>query len=164
MAVITLVRDVLILVIQFFHQNLARMKIMPMFSPSSFSKLSTCHNDLQVIFFEVIKTFDCTVLEGHRNQVEQDKDFEEGKTKLKWPNGKHNATPSNAVDIAPCPLDFSDTQRFHYFAGFVMGTAQRLKDEGKVTHSLRWGGDWNRNWEVKDENFRDLCHYELMVY
>lgn len=137
---------------------------MPMFSQESFSKLSTCHIDLQVIFFEVIKTFDCTILEGHRNQVDQDKYFEEGKTKLKWPDGKHNSTPSNAVDVAPFPVDFNDKQRFYYFAGYVMGLAQKLKDEGKITHSLRFGGDWNRNTEVKDETFSDLCHYEIVVY
>ena len=46
---------------------------MPKFSQDSFSKLSTCHPDLQVLFYEVIKYYDCTILEGYRNQVDQDK-------------------------------------------------------------------------------------------
>ena len=136
---------------------------MPKFSLSSFSKLSTCHIDLQVLFYEVIKTFDCTVLEGYRDQASQEKAFMDRKTTLQWPNGKHNSNPSNAVDVTPCPVNWEDKDRFYYFAGFVMGTANRLKDEGKMTHSIRWGGDWNSNNNLKDQNFNDLVHFELVI-
>lgn len=135
---------------------------MPRFSDLSFSRLSTCDVELQTLFYEVIKTFDCVVLEGHRGQEAQDKAFEMGMTKLQWPHGKHNSSPSLAVDIAPSPLDWKDLHRFHYFAGYVMGIAQKLKEEGKMTRSVRWGGDWDRDTEVKDESFRDLSHYELI--
>lgn len=136
---------------------------MPMFSDESRSRLSTCHLDLQVIFFEVIKYIDCVVLEGYRNQQQQDADFERGVTQLKWPHGKHNHQPSYAVDVAPHPLDWKSINRFYWFAGFVMGVAERLKAEGKVTHSLRFGGDWNRNYDIKDNNFNDLVHFELII-
>src|ERR1700692_337198 len=75
-----------------------RSVTMPMFSQGSFSKLCTCHIDLQTLFYEVIKHFDCIVIEGNRGQSEQDAAFESGYTKLRYPNGKHNAIPSNAVD------------------------------------------------------------------
>lgn len=135
---------------------------MPKFSMSSFSKLSTCHLDLQTLFYEVIKTFDCTILEGYRDQAGQERAFLDRKTTIQWPNGKHNSNPSNAVDVAPYPVNWEDRERFYYFAGFVMGTAQRLKDEGKITHSIRWGGDWNSNNNLKDQNFNDLVHFELV--
>jgi len=135
---------------------------MPKFSQESFSKLSTCHEDLQVLFFEVIKSFDCMVLEGHRNQVEQDLAFEEKRSQLQWPNGKHNSQPSMAVDVAPYPINFANTKREYWFGGYVMGIAQRLKDEGKMSHSVKFGGDWNRDDNIDNETFRDLNHFELV--
>lgn len=135
---------------------------MPMFSPESFSKLSTCHLDLQAIFFEVVKTIDCTVLEGYRNEDDQNKYFESGKTKLKYPHGRHNGQPSMAVDVAPYPINWKDKQRFFYFAGFVMGVAERLHLEGKISHKLRWGGDWDKDFDFNDQRFNDYVHFELI--
>lgn len=135
---------------------------MPRFSDESFSKLSTCHIDLQTLFYEVVKNFDCTVLEGHRGQADQDKAYADGKSKLKWPNGNHNANPSNAVDVSPYPINWNDTKRFYYFAGYVLGVAHKLKDEGKITHSIRFGGDWDRDNDLSDQTFNDLVHFELV--
>lgn len=135
---------------------------MPRFSQSSFSKLSTCHPDLQVLFYEVIKYFDCTILQGYRNEADQNKAYQEGKTKLKWPDGKHNHNPSMAVDVAPYPVNWDNTKRMYWFAGYVMGIAQKLKDEGKMTHSVRFGGDWDRDFDVTDQEFNDLVHFELI--
>lgn len=135
---------------------------MPRFSKSSFTKLSTCHPDLQVLFYEVIKSFDCQIIEGFRPQEEQEQAFKDGHTQLHWPHGKHNAQPSMAVDVTPWPLDWKNIKRFYWFAGYVMGIAQRLKDEGKMTHAVRYGGDWNRDDDIDNEHFRDLVHFELM--
>ncbi len=135
---------------------------MPTFTESSLKQLSTCHQDLQVLFREVVMYFDCKVTEGFRNQADQDKAFAEGKSKLKWPNGNHNHNPSYAVDVYPCPVDMKDTQRFYYFAGFVMGIAQSLKEQSRMSHSIRWGGDWNNDTQVKDNKFNDLVHFELI--
>lgn len=134
---------------------------MPKFSQSSFSKLSTCHIDLQVLFYEVIKYFDCTIIEGYRNQVDQEAAFSKGNTQLHWPHGKHNAQPSMAVDVISYPIDWNNDKRCYWFAGYVMGIAQMLKDQGKMTHSVRFGGDWNRNKDIDDEHFKDLVHFEL---
>lgn len=137
---------------------------MPMFSEDSRSKLSTCHIDLQVIFFEVIKHIDCTVLEGYRTQADQDADFDKGVTKLKWPDGKHNHQPSFAVDVVPWPLDWQNLNRFYWFSGFVLGISERLKSEGKITNSIRWGGDWNMNYDITDDHgLKDLVHFELHI-
>ena len=128
---------------------------MPKFGKKSMSKLETCHEDLQQVFYQVIKHFDCSVLEGHRGEELQNKYFNEGKSKVKFPKGKHNANPSNAVDVVPWPIDWDDTDRMYYFAGFVKGIAAMLDIP------LRWGGDWNDNTEVKDTGFKDLPHFEL---
>lgn len=135
---------------------------MPIFGQESFTKLSTCHLDLQAVFYEVIKTFDCTVLEGYRNQEDQEKAYRDGNTTLQFPHGKHNHQPSMAVDVAPYPLDWKNSKRFYWFAGYVMGIAQRLKDEGKITHSIRYGGDWDTDKDIDDQNFKDLVHFELI--
>ncbi len=135
----------------------------PIFSKASFSKLTTCHSDLQVLFFEVIKYFDCTILEGYRNEQDQEAAFAKGNTKLHWPHGKHNANPSMAVDAAPYPLNFNDEKLFIWFGGFVMGIAQKLKEEGKMSHSVRWGGSWDGLGKLdKVGQLNDAGHFELI--
>jgi peptidoglycan LD-endopeptidase CwlK len=136
---------------------------MPRFSQRSFSRLATCHPDLQTIFYEVIKYVDCTILEGHRGQEAQDEAFKKGNSKLMWPNGKHNTLPSMACDVAPYPVpDWNDLSKFYWFAGFVMGVSELLYMTGKITHKVRFGGDWNRNYSISDEKgLRDLVHYEI---
>ena len=128
---------------------------MAKFGKTSRERLSTCHEDLQKVLNEVIKYVDCSVLEGHRSAERQDKLYEEGKTKVKYPNGRHNQNPSNAVDVVPYPVDWNDRERFHLFAGFVLGIARSMDI------NLRWGGDWNQNFEVDDNKFDDFPHFEL---
>lgn len=118
--------------------------------------------DLQVIFFEVIRGFDCTILEGYRNEHDQELAYQAGNTTLHYPNGKHNSQPSMAVDAAPYPLDWYDKKRFYYFGGYVMGIAQRLRDEGKITYGLRFGGDWDQDKDLNDQKLIDLVHFELI--
>lgn len=136
---------------------------MPTFGAESTKQLATCHIDLQVVMNEAIKYFDFTVLEGHRGQAAQEAAFAAGNSKLHYPNGKHNSLPSLAVDIAPYPTNWKDTERFVYFAGFIMGVSKMLLAQGKITHTVKWGGDWNSNTQVKDESFRDYGHFELVV-
>jgi len=119
--------------------------------------LHSCDDRLIKVFNEVIKTVDCSVLEGHRNKAKQDEYYDEGKSKLKFPSGRHNQFPSMAVDVCPYPIDWDDRERFHLFAGFVLGIAKSMG----IT--LRWGGDWNRNWEVDDNKFDDFPHFELVT-
>ena len=126
------------------------------FSQQSLIKLRSTHSDLQRLFLEVVKTFDCTVLCGHRNQTDQNKAFKEGKSKLQYPMSKHNMYPSAAVDVASYPLNWEDTARFYYFAGYVM----RVADE--MGFQIRWGGDWDKDKKMNDQSFNDLVHFELI--
>ena len=129
---------------------------MPYFGRRSKKQLSTCDKKLQDVFNEVIKHVDCSVLEGHRGEVRQNELYEEGKTKVYFPNGRHNANPSRAVDVVPYPIDWDDRERFHLFAGFVLGIAK------SIGITLRWGGDWDRDWTVMDNKFDAFPHFELI--
>ena len=130
---------------------------MPKFGKRSRERLNTCNKKLQKVFNEVIKYVDCSVLEGHRSKNRQNKLFEENKTKVKYPNGRHNSYPSNAVDVTPYPVDWKDLDRMNYFAGIVKGIAHMKGIP------IRWGGDWNDNTDLKDNNFDDLPHFELKL-
>lgn len=125
------------------------------FSPSSQAKLDTCHIDLQMLFTEVQKHYDCTIICGARSEAEQQAAFEAGNSKLEYPKSKHNSLPSMAVDVAPSPIDWQDTTRFYHFAGFVLGVAKGLGID------ITWGGDWAGDLNFKNDKFKDLPHFEL---
>lgn len=129
---------------------------MPKFSKQSKANLKECNFKLQELFNEVIKYFDCTIVTGHRSEEEQQKKVKQGLSQVEWPNSKHNKIPSQAVDVAPYPIDWEDRERFHYFAGFVKGVAL-MKGI-----NIRWGGDWDNDTEVDDNNFDDLLHFEII--
>jgi peptidoglycan L-alanyl-D-glutamate endopeptidase CwlK len=128
---------------------------MPRFGKKSKSRLRTCDDELQSLFNEVVKYFDCSVLVGYRGRNEQNTAYESGHSQVEWPNGKHNKNPSVAVDVAPYPIDWDDRERFIYFGGFVKGCAFRMGIP------LRWGGDWDNDTKLSDNKFDDLVHYEL---
>ena len=128
---------------------------MPRFGSRSINRLKTCDQKLQELFYEVVKHFDCSIIEGNRGEERQNKAYADGKSKVKYPNGKHNKFPSVAVDVAPYPIDWSDRDRFHYFGGFVLGVAKQMG------MNIRWGGDWNQDTETKANKFDDLVHFEI---
>ena len=130
---------------------------MPSFGKSSKKELDTCHEALQVLFNKVVKEFDCSVLKGYRGEKEQNEAFDRGNSTLKYPNGKHNQNPSIAVDVIPYPEDWEDRERMSFFAGFVKGVSLNMGLK------IRWGGDWNSDTQVKDNNFDDLVHFELVL-
>ena len=99
---------------------------MPSSPTKSLSRLGTCDPRLQRVFPEVVRYFDCTILEGHRNQERQDRMVEEGKSKVRWPNGKHNTVPSMAVDVTPYLSCGTTRERQTLFAGYVLATAKAV--------------------------------------
>ena len=135
---------------------------MPHFGGISSGRLKTCDARLQVLFSKVVERFDCTVLTGHRGEIEQDLAFEIGTSKLCWPQSKHNQTPSRAIDISPYPIpenwgkgNRDEYEKFKYFAFYVLGMAAALNIP------LRWGGDWDSDFDTQDQDFNDLLHFEL---
>ena len=128
---------------------------MPKFGKKSRKELSTCDKRIQEVANEVIKHVDCTVLEGHRNEADQNAYFEQGNSKVKYPDGRHNSLPSRSVDILPYPIDWKDYERMTLFAGFFLGIANQMGIK------LVWGNDWDGDFQTKDTNFKDYPHFEL---
>lgn len=139
---------------------------MPKFSATSKARLATCHPDLQRLFNKVIETYDCSILDGRRGKEEQNKAFDEGRSKVQYPNSNHNQTPSLAVDVAPYPVIWPDEEkrpkeyvkdmaRFYHFMGYVKAKADEMGIK------IRCGGDWDGDFNFKDQNFDDLPHFEL---
>lgn len=126
---------------------------MPHFSEKSLTRLATCDERLQRICMELIRQFDVTILQGYRDQQEQDKACKEGKSTKHWPNSKHNHHPSIAVDFAPYPIDWDDRERFFYMAGLVMCIANFMGI------GIRWGGDFDM-----DTDFIELPHFEIIAH
>ena len=135
---------------------------MPSLGTVSLSRLTTCHPDLQILFAVVVEKFDCAIICGHRDEADQTAAYESGNSQVEYPNSKHNSYPSMAVDVAPYPVDWDDIHRFYYFAGQVMAVAGALYQQGEIEHEIRWGGDWDKDTEVKDNKFNDLVHFELI--
>jgi peptidoglycan L-alanyl-D-glutamate endopeptidase CwlK len=134
---------------------------MAKFGTRSKENLNEAHIDLQKVFNEVIKYFDCSVLCGHRTKAEQDKAYPKY-TKVKYPDSKHNKQPSMAVDVVPYPIEWDNTKRMIHFAGMVKGIAFQMHKRNEITHLIRWGGDWDSDTKLKDNKFQDYPHYEII--
>lgn len=137
------------------------------FSQKSLEQLSTLHQTLQGVLKEMIKRRNFTIVEGYRGEELQNQYFDEGKTKLRYPNGKHNRYPSRAVDIYPYPCDplmLNPTKEYRqrakemwiewgsWVVGFAAGYGVKL----------RWGFDWDGDHDLNDQTFYDGPHFELV--
>ncbi len=134
---------------------------MPYFGKNSTKRLAECHPDLQLLFHEVIKHWNCAVITGRRKEQEQNQAYHEGRSKIKYPHSTHNKTPSRGADVIPWfpkppHIRWTDREAFYCFGGFVLGIA------AKMGIKIRWGGDWDRDEELHDQNFFDLPHFELI--
>jgi len=131
-----------------------------MFGMNSKKQLLSAHPDLQRLFNEVVKHYDCVVIVGQRNKADQDAAVKAGNSQTPWPTSKHNSSPSLAVDVAPYfdekpHIRWNDIKSFYHFAGFVKGVASQMGIP------IRFGGDWDSDWDLEEEKFRDLVHFEL---
>ena len=121
------------------------------FGKRSRERLKGVDAKLVNVLNELIKIMDVTVIEGLRSAERQEELLKKGATKVKY--SKH--IEGKAVDIAPYPIDWDDRDRFHYMGGMIKGIAKQLNV------NVRWGGDWDSDGEVKDNNFDDLVHIEI---
>lgn len=162
---------------------------MPSYGQRSSSNLLTAHQDLRTIFNYVILTYDNSVIYGIRTQAEQFELYKKGrklagdawviadmKKVVTWKDGtlkrsKHQPAVgkhlSMAVDVIPYHKDYphirwQDYEGLYNFGGYVMGIANMLKRYGDIEHDLVWGGDWDRDWDLDDQTFMDLVHFQLV--
>lgn len=131
---------------------------MPVFGQRSTANLAEAHPDLQKVFNEVIKHWDCQVVDGARTIEEQKKNMARGVSKTM--HSKHLPQAdgtAHAVDVVPYPIDWKDLNRMYAFGGFVLAIAQTLGVR------LRWGADWDSDKDFKDHTFIDLPHFEIVL-
>jgi len=105
---------------------------------------------------------DFSIYESVRAKAEQDRLYVLGRTKVRWPNSKHNVprpgAKAQAFDAAPYingTISW-DAQHCVFLAGIMLAAAT-------VLHvPLRWGGNWDMDGEpITDQTFDDLVHYEI---
>jgi len=129
------------------------------FGRRSLECLGSCHPDLVRVATTAIlnSPVDFSVIAGQRSDAEQRRLFEAGAAKLAGVTRKsrHPAAPSEAMDLAPYPIDWNDSARFHLMAGVILATAAGFGI------ALRWGGDWDGDGSLRDQTFNDLPHFEL---
>ncbi len=133
---------------------------MPSFSPRSQANLETLALPLQRILSEAIKYVDFSIVCGYRGEEDQNAAYDNGYSKLRFPQSKHNSYPSRAVDLMPYPInwniqDADNLATVSHVMGFIKGLAVSMKI------NVRWGGDWNGNFKVEKTEFRDVPHLEL---
>ncbi len=123
-------------------------------SNKSLERLNETHRDIQFIMKvteHLVNTeepeFDIVVLCGYRGEEEQNRLYKEKKSQLKYPNGKHNKRPSEAIDIAPYPTDWNNIDEFNKMCDYIKRAADILGIE------IIQGRDW--------KTLKDYPHFEL---
>jgi peptidoglycan L-alanyl-D-glutamate endopeptidase CwlK len=147
------------------------------FGRKSKANLSTTHIDIQTILNELIKIYDVSILEGLRTTERQKKLFNDKKSTLDGVlrKSKHQGQVINgkltsmAVDIMPYKAGtnafsgkIDDKSRFYYMMGLVKAISAKLLEEGKISHRVRFGLDWDSDDIFSDQSFDDLPHMELV--
>jgi len=128
--------------------------------------LNQCEGQLRELFHRVDTIVQVEILPSTIRTLEQQKAFVAAGTS-KTMDSKHLISPehpfSRAVDAGPYPHRWpqegskdawKDWARLYYFAGVVVAVGREMGID------VRYGGDWNGNFELKDENFFDGVHFE----
>ena len=138
------------------------------FSTRSQEALQSCHPDLRQVAEVALErtAVDFAVVEGHRSLERQKLLYISGKSKLDGftHRSKHNEKPSRAFDICAIVRRKASWRECYlaYLGGIIMATASELLAAGRITHDLRWGGNWDGDGEIiTDQSFIDLPHFEL---
>ena len=119
----------------------------------------TLHPDLQVLVTRIRdEVTDISLVSGYRDREEQNTMFDNGVSTLRWPDSKHNRKPSRAVDLQPYPYPDYDPKLWGAL-GYIAGRAFALAQQEGIR--IRWGGDWDGDGDLTDQNFDDLFHIEL---
>lgn len=139
---------------------------MPAFGAASLLRLRGCDDRLIRLFTEVIKHYDCTILEGSRTIEQQRANVLSGVSQTM--DSKHLTSPehpkSRAVDVAPYPVAWPDSRlptyakdlgRWYRFIGYVEGIAQSMGIR------IRSGADWDMDGDIRNNRFDDLPHWEV---
>lgn len=159
------------------------------YSPNSQGQLNTCCSPIRKVFTTLIeRDIDHSVLEGHRGEIDQNAyaDADPPKSQIRWPYGKHNSIPSNAVDAVPYVKVPGLKGGIHWHEETIISQGFTEKEAKKIVEMyhrqmvffaatvvecarsmgiiIRWGGDWDRDWSLMDNRFNDYPHFEFVGY
>jgi peptidoglycan L-alanyl-D-glutamate endopeptidase CwlK len=130
------------------------------YSNKSKLKLEEAHPYLQILFNKVIEKYDISIVCASRDEETQNKYYNRGSSKVKYPNSKHNTLPySLAVDF--CPYHSTNGMSFNkddaiLVAGYIEGMADVMGI--KVRIGCRWDHQW-----PSENTFMDAFHIELVL-
>lgn len=126
---------------------------MPKFGDRSKRNLASVDENLQRLFNEVVKHWDCSVICGLRTTEEQQALYAKGRTEegkiVTYADGVRRRSKHQdgvAVDVVPYPIAWEDVIGMREFGQFVKGVAVGMGID------IEWGGDWK---------FTDLPHFQL---
>jgi peptidoglycan L-alanyl-D-glutamate endopeptidase CwlK len=133
---------------------------MASYGNASRGRLESAHPDLRRWAERLILRFDHTVVCAHRGEEDQEEAFRNGKSKVHYPDSRHNVYPSLALDLAPWDayrgvIDWDHPKRFILLAGMGLELAQSME------LPITWGGDWDCDTFMRDHDFKDYPHYQL---
>lgn len=144
------------------------------FSKKSIDVLSTIYGPLEALCRSVLSNspydFGIPSTGGKRTADEQNELFNKGWSKLDGYNKKSYHQSGLAVDIAIYDehgLCYKCIDKYEEVSRVFMKQFQKMKNIGIFPKNsyLRWGGDWNRNGilvnEDPKESFVDLPHFEI---
>lgn len=123
-------------------------------------RLDTCTAEVQWLMTTIRdEVADISILSGHRDEATQNSLYPKY-TKLRFPDGKHNKLPSEAVDFNVYPKPDTKAKQWAALA-YVAGRAIEIGKRRGLT--VRWGGDWDGDGDLTDQNFDDLFHLEVTL-
>lgn len=134
------------------------------YGKKSRQQLDTCDPRLIEIFEEAIKYVDITIIQGHRTPKQHAGYLASGATKVPYEKTMHRFNPSKAIDAAPWPIPggaswgakWKDRVKFYELAAIIRLIAAQKGIK------IRWGGDWDGDYDYWDQTFDDLVHFELV--
>ncbi len=116
-------------------------------------RLKDVHPDLVRLVEELGKMRDIIVVCGHRSDVDQAIAYQNGNSKAKPGQSKHNSIPSMAVDVA-ITLDKGHSIPWREFELFTKMGEDAEYLAKKLGIKILWGGRFNK--------LRDMPHIELV--
>jgi len=133
------------------------------FSKISMQRLETCVKIHQRLWRKVInkQEMDLFIACGWRGERDQNKAVLEGKSKVSWPNSRHNLYPSMAVDVCPYPERWSSIEAFERLEKLVWECWAEMPEDVRNEYTLVSGHDWDGDGDYTDQTFIDWPHWEL---
>lgn len=119
------------------------------FDAKSKERLGNANKDLVILAEAVLQKIDVIITCSHRNKQDQDEAYKNGKSKLKYPQSKHNTLPSKAIDFAikKNGIITWDKKEYDNLGGIIKEVAEDLG------LTVKWGGDFS--------GFYDGPHVEI---